>query len=199
MENEVRIEVSARHVHLRGEHCEALFGKRELEPRDGKTGGMVVYKEKVDVIGPKRTLTGLTILGPDRGLTQVELSMTDAHHIGVDAPLRESGDTKGSGKCKLVGTVGELEMEEGVIIAWRHVHLNSKDADIMGVQDRDIVSVEVREGKRPLVFDNCIARVHPKVATAMHIDTDEGNAAGIYGIGKGEIINIVSQSQADAL
>lgn len=190
MDNKILIETSARHVHLSPEHVEVLFGKgAQLEPRRELTQpGIFVCKERVDVVGPKRTLSGVSILGPCRGYTQVEVSLTDARSLGIAAPIRESGDLKGSPGCKIIGPAGELEISEGVITALRHVHMKTSVAEELGVVDKEIVCVKVSEGERKLIFDDVLVRVHPKVDTFMHIDTDEANAAGISGPVHGELL-----------
>ena len=132
----------------------------------------------MDVVGPKKTLAGVSILGPTRSATQVELSLTDARSIGVTAPIRESGDVAGSGACKLVGPKGEVELKEGVIAAKRHIHMTPADAAKMGIQDKDVVRVKIPSAAgRALVFDDVVVRVSDRFALAMHIDTDESNAA----------------------
>ena len=179
----VLVETSARHVHVTREHLDILFGEGyELHPKKYLSQpGQYASEERVDVVGPKRTLTGVSILGPVRKETQVELSLTDARTIGVAAPVRESGDIAGSGSCKLVGPKGEVELTEGVIAAMRHLHITPEDAAEMGVQDKQIISVETNCGGRALTFGDVVVRVSDKFATRMHIDTDEANAAGISG------------------
>ena len=143
MAMEVLVETSARHVHVTKEVLETLFGKGyELtKKKDLSQPGQYASNERVDVVGPKRTLSGVSILGPVRPETQVELSLTDARSIGVAAPVRESGDIAGSGSCKLVGPCGEVELAEGVIAAKRHIHMTTADAAAMGLTDKQIVSV----------------------------------------------------------
>ena len=139
-------------------------------------------------VGSKKELAGVSILGPVRPATQVEISLTDARSIGVAAPIRESGDIAGSGACKLVGPAGEVELKEGVIAAKRHIHATPEDAEKLGVQDKDVVSVKIETGERSLVFGDVVVRVSPKFALAMHIDTDESNAAGCGREVYGEIV-----------
>ena len=145
-------------------------------------------EERVDVVGPKKTLTGVSILGPVRPSTQVEISLTDARTIGVSAPIRESGDIAGTGACKLVGPKGEVEIKEGVIAAKRHIHMTCADAEEFGVQDKDVVSVKVETEGRALTFGDVVVRVSDKFALAMHIDTDESNAACAAPGTMGEIV-----------
>lgn len=190
MAMEVLVETSARHVHVTKEVLETLFGKGyELtKKKDLSQPGQYASNERVDVVGPKRTLSGVSILGPVRPETQVELSLTDARSIGVSAPVRESGDIAGSGSCKLVGPCGEVELTEGVIAAKRHIHMTTADAAAMGLTDKQIVSVKIPSAGRALVFGDVVVRVSDKYALAMHIDTDESNAAGVAPGTMGEII-----------
>ena len=190
MANEVLVEVSARHVHVTKEVLETLFGKGyELTPKKYLSQpGQFACEERVTVVGAKRELAGVSILGPVRPETQVEISLTDARSIGVSAPVRESGDIAGSGACKLVGPCGEVELKEGVIAAKRHIHMTPADAEIMGVCDKQIVKVAMNTEGRKTVYDDVVVRVSDKYALAMHIDTDESNAAGIAGKLMGEVI-----------
>jgi putative phosphotransacetylase len=191
MEKKIMVEVSARHIHLSQEHLEALFGKGyELTPKkDLSQPGQFACEERVTVVGSKKELAGVSILGPVRPDTQVELSLTDARSIGVAAPVRESGDVKGSGSCKLVGPCGEVELKEGVIAAKRHLHLTPEDAAKFGLEDCQVVKVQINTDGRSLIFGDVVARVSPKYAAAMHIDTDESNAAGIAGAIDGIILD----------
>lgn len=179
MAKQVLIETSARHLHVSREHLDILFGKGyELTvKKDLSQPGQYACAERVDVVGPKKTLTGVSILGPVRPATQVEISLTDARSIGVAAPIRESGDTANSGGCKLVGPCGEVELTEGVIAAKRHIHMTPEDAVEFNVKDKDVVSVKVESDDRSLVFGDVVVRVNSNFALAMHIDTDESNAA----------------------
>ena len=184
------VETSARHVHVTQEDLETLFGKGyELtKKKDLSQPGQYACEERVTVVGSKKELAGVSILGPVRPATQVEISLTDARSIGVAAPIRESGDIAGSGACKLVGPAGEVELKEGVIAAKRHIHVTPEDAEKLGVQDKDVVSVKIETGERSLVFGDVVVRVSPKFALAMHIDTDESNAAGCGREVYGEIV-----------
>ncbi|MDD2417625.1 MAG: phosphate propanoyltransferase [Oscillospiraceae bacterium] len=190
MKNEVLVETSARHVHISREDLDTLFGPGyELtNKKDLSQPGQFACEERVDVVGAKRTLAGVSILGPIRSSTQVELSMTDARSIGVDAPVRESGDIRDSAPCKLVGPKGEVELEKGVIIAKRHVHMTPADAEGFGLKDKDVVGIMVTSGGRSLIFGDVVVRVNPNFSLAVHIDTDEANAAGIRPGMKGEIV-----------
>lgn len=190
MDNRVLVETSARHVHLSQQDLETLFGEgyQLTNKKDLSQPGQFACTERVDVVGAKKTLAGVTILGPVRGKSQVELSLTDARSIGVDAPIRESGDIAGSGACRLVGPKGEVALEEGVIAAKRHIHMTPADAEAFGVKDKDVVSVRVESAGRSLVFGDTVVRVSPKFALAMHIDTDESNAGAVAPGTMGEVI-----------
>ncbi len=190
MAKEVLVEISARHLHVTKEHLEILFGAgHELTPKkDLSQPGQFACEEKVTVVGAKSSLKA-SILGPCRPETQVELSLTDARAIGVTAPIRESGDIKGSGGCKLVGPCGEVEITEGVIAAKRHIHMTVADGERYGIKDKQIVSVKIPTEGRALVFDDVVARVSDSYALAMHIDTDEANAAAVPGSCIGEILD----------
>ena len=184
------VETSARHVHVSQADLETLFGAGyQLTPKkDLSQPGQYACAERVDVVGPKKTLTGVSILGPIRKETQVEISLTDARSIGVSAPIRESGDTAGSGACKLVGPCGEVELTQGVIAAKRHIHMTPADAAEMDVKDKDVVCVKVETDGRNTIFGDVVVRVNENFALAMHIDTDESNAAACGRNQMGEIV-----------
>ncbi|MBR7071223.1 MAG: phosphate propanoyltransferase [Clostridia bacterium] len=190
MEKPVLVEVSARHVHVTQEALEILYGKgHELTPKkDLSQPGQFLSEEKVTVVGPKSQLKA-SILGPVRKANQVELSLTDARTIGVAALVRESGDIAGTNGCKIVGPCGEIDITEGVIAAKRHIHLTPADAEKYGVQDKQIVSVKIPTDGRALVFDDVVCRVNENFALAMHIDTDEANAAAVPGSCTGLILD----------
>ena len=179
MKKEVLVETSARHVHVSKADLETLFGAGyELtKKKDLSQPGQFACEERVQVIGAKGSFPAVSILGPTRPDTQVELSASDARSIGVVAPCRESGDIAGSGACKLVGPKGEVELKEGVIVAKRHIHATPEDAEKFGVCDKQIVDVKVESDGRTLIFGDVVVRVSPSYALAMHIDTDESNAA----------------------
>ena len=191
MSKPVLVETSARHVHVTREHLDILFGKGyELtKKKDLSQPGQFACEERVTVVGPKKELAGVSILGPIRPATQVELSLTDARSIGVAAPVRESGDIAGSAGCKLVGPCGEVEIAEGVIAAKRHIHMTTSDAAKYGLADKQIVAVKIDSDGRALTFGDVVVRVSDKFALAMHIDTDEGNAAAVKPGMNGEIID----------
>ena len=138
----------------------------------------------------RRELANVSILGPVRKADQIELSATDARSIGVAAPIRESGDTAGSGACKLVGPCGEVECSEGVIVAKRHIHMTPADAETFGVKDKDIVAVKIESAERTAILCDTVIRVSDKFALAMHIDTDESNAVGAGREQYGEIVKL---------
>lgn len=188
MANNFLVETSARHVHLTAEAVEILFGKgHELtKKKDLSQPGQFACEEKVTVIGPKSSIKA-SILGPVRSANQVELSLTDARTIGVSAPVRESGDIAGSAGCRLEGPCGSIEISEGVIAAKRHIHMTEADAAAFGVCDKEIVSVAL-DTARPLVFGDVVVRVSNSYALAMHIDTDESNAACAFGTVWGKIV-----------
>ena len=190
MANKVLVETSARHVHVTREALNILFGEGyELTVKKMLSQpGQYASAERIDVVGPKKTLSGVSILGPVRPETQVELSLTDARSIGIAAPVRESGQIAGSGACKLVGPKGEVEISEGVIVAKRHIHMTKADAAEFGVVDKQIVSVKVDSADRSLIFGDVVVRVSDSDALAMHIDTDESNAAGMAPGTMGEVI-----------
>jgi len=177
----IEIEGSGKHCHVTQETLETLFGDGfELEVKKMLTQpGQFLTPQKITVVGPKRSVD-VSIIGQCRKADQVELSLTDATLVGVRAPIRESGDLKGSPGCKLVGPEGEIEIDEGVIIAKRHVHLTPEDAEKFGIKDKQNIKVKV-EGERALIMDEVVARVSPDYATYMHVDYDELNAAGIAG------------------
>ena len=161
MANKVLVETSARHVHVTREALNILFGEGyELTVKKMLSQpGQYASAERIDVVGPKKTLSGVSILGPVRPETQVELSLTDARSIGIAAPVRESGQIAGSGACKLVGPKGEVEISEGVIVAKRHIHMTKADAAEFGVVDKQIVSVKVDSADRSLIFGDVVVRV----------------------------------------
>ena len=184
------VETSARHIHLSREAVDVLFGEGyELtNKKDLSQPGQFACAEKLVVVGPKGTLKA-SILGPTRPASQVEISLTDARSIGVVAPIRESGDIAGTGACKLVNPENgnEYELTEGVIAAKRHIHLTPEAAADLGVSDKEIVSVKI-DSERSTIFGDVVVRVSEKFAPAMHIDTDESNAACAFGTVYGTIV-----------
>lgn len=189
MSKPVLIETSARHIHVSQADLETLFGAGyELTPKkDLSQPGQFACEERVTVVGPKKELAGVSILGPVRPETQVEISLSDARAIGVTALIRESGETEGTMGCKLVGPAGEVEIDHGVICAKRHIHMTTADAEKYGLENKQIVSVKASGTGRETIFGDVVVRVSEKYALAMHIDTDESNAAGC----KGEVFGTI--------
>ncbi len=185
----VMVETSARHIHVSKETFETLFGcdASLTKKKDLSQPGQYACEERVTVVGPKGEFN-MSILGPFRPADQIEISLSDARKMGVNAPIRESGDVLGTPGCKLVGPCGEVEIPQGVIVAKRHIHLTPDAAQEFGVVDKQIVSVAVGGEGRKLTFSDVVVRVHENFYPAMHIDTDESNAAGIVGTVDGEII-----------
>lgn len=187
---EILVETSARHIHISKGDMAILFGdgvsltcKKELSQP-----GQFVSFERVDVLTPKGELKGVSILGPIRPYTQVEISLSDARKIGVTAAIRDSGNIQGTCGCKLVGPKGEIDIPCGVIAAKRHIHLDPETAKEYNLTNKEIVSVQIKTINRSLIFGDVVIRVNKKFAPAMHIDTDESNAAGIDSQTYGEII-----------
>ena len=171
------IETSARHIHLTQESVEKLFGE----------GYQLTIRKPLSYPGQyasNERLANVSILGPTRKADQVEISATDARTLGIDAPIRESGDVKGSGACKLIGPKGELDLTEGVIIAKRHLHVTEEDAAEMGIKNGEIIKVACGGEGRKLIFDDVVVRVNVGGATTMHIDTDESQAANNPTVGE---------------
>lgn len=189
MKKSVLVEISARHVHVTKETLAALFGEGHTltNKKNLSQPGQFACEEKVMVVGPKGSLKA-SILGPERNADQVELSLTDARSIGVIAAIRESGDIAGTAGCKLVGPAGEVEISQGVIAAKRHIHMTPADAENYGLSDKQVVSVKIPTDGRALIFEDVVVRVSDKFKLAMHIDTDEANAAAVPGSCTGEIL-----------
>ena len=184
----ILVETSARHIHVTPQTLETLFGAgAELHnKKDLSQPGQFACEEKVTLVGPKGQLT-VTILGPTRPADQAELSLTDARTLGISVPVRESGDVAGTPGLKMVGPAGEIEVSEGAIIAKRHIHMTPADAEDLGVTNGEVVKVLVKS-ERTTIFDDVVVRVSPSYALAMHIDTDECNAAAAFGEIYGEIV-----------
>ena len=189
MKEKVLVEISARHMHLSNEHLAILFGEgHQLTPKkDLSQPGQFACEEKVMVVGSRGEMA-MSILGPTRKESQVEISLTDARSLGIDALVRESGNIEGTNGCKLVGPKGEVILSKGVIAAKRHIHLTAEDAVRLDVKDSEIVSVKIDTDDRTTTYGDVVVRVRNDFAAAMHIDTDEGNAAGIKGVAYGEIV-----------
>ena len=190
MENKILVETSARHVHLTKEAVAALYGEgAELIVKKmlSQPGQFATANDKLKLVGPKGEMM-VSVLGPTRPANQVELSFTDARALGLKAvPVRESGDVAGTPGIKLVGPEGEIDIDEGCIIAKRHIHMTPADAEGLGVTNGEVVKVLVKSD-RTTIFDDVVVRVSPSYALAMHIDTDECNAAAAFGEIYGEIV-----------
>ncbi|MCI8604508.1 MAG: phosphate propanoyltransferase [Ruminiclostridium sp.] len=188
--SQILVETSARHVHVTKETLEILFGKDAAltKKKDLSQPGQYACEERVTVVGPKKSLANVSILGPCRGADQVELSATDARSIGLPIAIKESGDIAGTPGCKLIGPCGEVEIKEGVIVAKRHIHLVPETAEKLGVKNKDIVWVKIETPERKAVLGDVVIRVSENFADAMHIDTDESNAVGATPNLYGEIL-----------
>ena len=190
MENKILVETSARHIHLTAEAVEVLFGKgAELTVKKmlSQPGQFATANEKIKLVGPKGEMM-VSVLGPTRPANQIELSYTDARALGLkNVPVRESGDVAGTPGLKMVGPAGELDVAEGAIIAKRHIHMTPADAEGLNVQNGGIVKVLIKS-ERTTIYDDVVVRVSPSYALAMHIDTDECNAAAAFGEVWGEIV-----------
>jgi len=188
------VEVSAHHIHLTQEHVEALFGKGHqlTKHADLSQPGQYACKEQLAIVGPKGRIERVRVLGPARKYTQIEIAMTEQFKVGVHPPIRESGDIADSPGCTLEGTAGSVPVDRGVICAWRHVHMTREDALRYGVRDKSFVRVRIA-GDRELVFGDVLVRVDPSFALAMHIDTDEANAANVKTGAQGFIEGIQSE------
>ena len=186
----ILVETSARHVHLSDADVEKLFGKgyKLTEKKALSQPGQFACNERVTVKGPKNEIKNVSILGPTRKATQVELSLTDLRAVGISAPIRESGDLAGTPGCTIIGPAGQIDIPEGVIAAKRHIHLTPEAAAEFGVRDKQTVSVKIDSADRSLVFGDVVVRVSASYAPAMHIDTDESNAVCAGAPAEGELI-----------
>ena len=185
----VPVAVSARHVHLSRAHVAALFGAgARLHPDFAlRQPGNFAATERVTLEGPGGRIEGVRILGPERSRTQIEVSRTDAIHLGIEAPVRMSSDLDGTPQISLIGPAGAVTTD-GLIIAARHIHMNPADAHRWGLSDGEAVTVAVRGTGRDIDFAGAVVRIQPGAFTEMHIDTDEANAAGITGVAIGDLI-----------
>ncbi len=176
----IPVGVSARHIHLTQEAVETLFGPgHQLTFKSELMGGQFAAEETCTIVGLKlRAMEKVRVLGPVRKANQVEISATDARTLGVAAPVRNSGDTKGSAPIAIVGPKGAIYLKEGCIVAARHIHMGPEDAARYGLKDKDVVSVQA-DNERGTIYDQVLIRVDPTFTLEMHIDTDEANAAGI--------------------
>lgn len=185
----IMVETSARHIHLTQEDLDTLFGKGyQLTPKkDLSQPGQFACVEKVEVVGPKNSIK-MSILGPIRPETQVEISKTEARTLGIDAPVRMSADLEGTPGCKVIGPKGEITIDKGVIVAKRHAHFTPEQAEEYGVTNGQNIQIKLDYGDRALIFGDVVARVSKTAGLAVHIDTDEANAAGLPGTVDGEVI-----------
>ncbi|MFW5649542.1 MAG: phosphate propanoyltransferase [Candidatus Alkaliphilus sp. MAG34] len=181
--------LSNRHIHLTEEDIETLFGKGYdlTKLRDLSQPGQYACEEKIDLVGPKGTIKGVRVLGPPRVKTQVEISLADGFVLGIVPPVRDSGDVEGSPGVKIVGPKGELGIQEGLIAAARHIHINPDDAEAFGLVDGQRVRVRTF-GFRALIFENVLIRVGDTSVLEMHVDIEEGNAAGLK---NGDLVELI--------
>ena len=185
----IPVAVSARHVHISRAHFEALFGPGARLHSDFalRQPGNFAAVERLTLEGPAGRFEGVRILGPERARTQIEVSRTDAIHLGIEAPVRMSGDLDGTPRVRLIGPAGTVETD-GLIVAARHIHMNPEDARRWGLADGEAVTVAIRGTGRDIDFAGAVVRIQPSAFTEMHIDTDEANAAGITGVAVGDLI-----------
>lgn len=176
----VTVGISARHVHLSKTDVETLFGTgHELKPfKELSQPGQYAAEEMVTVVGPKGVIEKVRVLGPERKKSQVELSISDCFKLGIKAPLRDSGDLSGSASVTLVGPSGSVTLQEGAIIAARHIHMHTTDAEKFHLEDGDRIYVRAK-GPRGIIFGDVLVRVGDAHKLEMHVDTDEGNAVGL--------------------
>ena len=183
----IEMEASGRHVHLTEAQAQVLFGHKLTPKRDLSQPGQFLANERVTVIGSKGEIENVAVLGPERKDGQVELSMTDARTLGIDAPIRLSGDIANSPGATLRGDLGEVELQQGAIVAKRHIHITPADAQNMGVTDKQVVRLQTYTN-RPLIFDDVVVRVSQDFQTRVHLDYDEANACGFQ---KGDLGRIL--------
>ena len=183
----VELEASGRHVHVTKQQAESLFGHDLTPSRPLSQPGQFLAKERLTVIGPKGEFENVAVLGPARGEAQVEVSLTDAKTLGLQPPVRQSGDVSHSPGVILVGSRGRVDIPQGVIVAKRHIHMTPEDAARFGVKDNQIVSLQTYTA-RPLIFDDVVVRVSPAYQTFVHLDYDEANACGFQ---KGDLGRIL--------
>lgn len=173
----IELEASGRHVHVTKQQALTLFGHELTPQRELSQPGQFLAKERLTVLGPKGKFEKVAVLGPERPEGQVEVSLTDARTLGIAPPVRLSGDVKNSPGAILEGPMGTVALQQGVIVAKRHIHMTPKDAEAMGVKDRQVVKLQVYTD-RPTIFDDVVVRVHPSFQTRVHLDYDEANACG---------------------
>ena len=173
----VELEASGRHVHVTAKQALTLFGHSLTPDRELSQPGQFLAKERLTVIGPKGRFENVAVLGPERPEAQVEISLTDGRTLGIAPPVRLSGDVKDSPGAVLEGPLGRVALQQGVIVAKRHIHMTPKDAETMGVRDKQVVKLQTFTN-RPVVFADLVVRVHPSFQTRVHLDYDEANACG---------------------
>lgn len=173
----LELEASARHVHVTKEQAMALFGHGLTPKRPLSQPGQFLAEERVTVVGPKGKIDRVAVLGPERKAGQVEISLTDARFLGIDAPIRLSGDIAGTPGCSLMGPLGQIDLHQGVLVARRHIHLRPEDAEKFGVKDKQVVSLKTYT-RRPTIFQDVVVRVSRDFAPYVHLDFDEANACG---------------------
>ncbi len=183
----IELEASGRHVHVTDTQAQVLFGHPLTPKRELSQPGQYLANERVTVVGPKGEITNVAVLGPARKVGQVELSMTDARTLGISAPVRQSGDVKGTPGATLRGDKGTVQLTEGVMVAKRHIHITPDDAAIMQVADKQVVRLQTYTD-RPLIFDDVVVRVSPDFRTRVHLDYDEANACGFQAGDLGRIL-----------
>lgn len=190
-EKEIRVGVSGRHIHLSREHLEQLFGRgyKLTHYKDLAQPGQFAARETLTVVGPKGVLEGVRVLAPLRDQTQVEISGTDGYHLGIDPPVRDSGDLDGTPGVVLVGPKGAVTLRYGLILAATHIHMSTDDAKRMGLKNGERVQVLV-DGERDLIFNEVLVRVSEDYITEMHVDTDEANAAVIE---DGDLVQVIGR------
>ena len=173
----IPVEISARHAHLSNDDAIALFGEALRPERPLSQPGQFLSSGRVRLIGPKGVMDKVAVLGPARSVSQIELSKTDARILGINPPVRQSGDTKDTPGIVLASTTGIVGLESGVIVAARHIHMHTDDAERFGLKDKDKVAVRL-DTERPMILEDVLVRVSDSFKLAMHIDADEGNSAG---------------------
>ena len=183
----VELEASGRHVHVTKEQALTLFGHSLTPKRELSQPGQYLANERVKVVGPKGEFDNVAVLGPERKEGQVEISRTDGRTLGIDAPVRLSGKVENTPGVTLMGPCGQVHLQQGVIVAQRHIHMTPEDAKRMGVQDKQVVRLQTYTG-RPVVFDEVVVRVSPDFQTYVHLDYDEANACGFQNGDLGRIL-----------
>ena len=183
----VPLEASGRHVHITTAQAQALFGHKLTPKRELSQPGQYLARERVSVIGPKGRFDNVAVLGPERKEAQVEISLTDAHVLGLTPPVRPSGQVEDSPGVTLEGPCGRVILKQGVIVAQRHIHVHPEDAARLGLQDKQLVKLKTYTA-RPVVFEELLVRISPDFCTFVHLDFDEANACGFQAGDLGRIL-----------